>query len=322
MPGARMPPGIDSHMEAFRDFDQAAKAILDQLHRTHPLTLWMITRDQSDYWVVLHAVDRGYRVRRGDILLWPRWFCDRLSEGDGPNTGRDIGNIPVYRDTPARREMAIGRFLSYPLRRDDESLLGTLCGFDPEPGDGPSAETNAEAVFLARVLATLLANELDADAVTDAFAQIRHQAEEDFLTGVHNRRGWEEALETAEGLCGKLGSSASVLYVDLDDLKETNDRFGHEAGDRLIIRAARALEAAIRESDYLARLGGDEFGILALGCNVARARQISKRVVESLGNAGVRASVGCSTRDPDGNLWEALERADRQMYEHKRAARG
>lgn len=312
----------DATVQAFLDFEQAAAALLEQLHRVYPLRVWMITRSEPNYWIVLQADDRGYGVHRGDLLLWPESFRSRLSEGEGPNVALETDRTEVTEAGSTRGRMKVGHYVAFPLRRDDGTLLGTLCGLDPEPGGASFDRAAPELEFLARVLASLLVRELDAEAIHDAFSQLRHQAEEDALTGVHNRHGWQEALESAETLCGRLGSSASVLYVDLDELKETNDRLGHAAGDRLLVGAAEALKEATRESDYLARVGGDEFGVLAMGCNNEMAEGLSRRIMSSLEEAGINASVGWSTRDPDGDLWTTVTRADRLMYERKRAKGG
>ena len=309
-------------MEPFRDFKEAATAILSELHHLWPHQVWMIARSQPEYWIVLHAVDRGYGLRNGDLLMWSETFRSHLCEGDGPNISSDARNIPVNREGWSKRALDVGRYVGVPLRRRDGTLLATLCGLDPEPGRAPSEATGRRLATLTRVLASLLVSELDSEALVDVFTELQSQTSDDPLTGLHNRRGWDEAVESAEGLCRRLGTSASVLYIDLDDLKETNDRFGHQAGDRLIIRAAEALTSVTRESDYVARVGGDEFGVLAMGCNAELAERLANRVLEGLEGAGVNASVGLSTRDPDGDLWSTISQADQSMYERKRAKRG
>lgn len=101
-------------------------------------------------------------------------------------------------------------------------------------------------------------------AIGRAYDVAEHEARVDALTGLSNRRAWEEAITAVQGrLAEGHVASAVVVVADLDHLKVVNDTLGHEAGDEMIQAAAAALRAAAGPRDVVARLGGDEFGILA-----------------------------------------------------------
>jgi diguanylate cyclase len=116
---------------------------------------------------------------------------------------------------------------------------------------------------------------------------------------------------------------ASLVAIDLDELKRVNDREGHGAGDRLLLRTAQVIDSTRRAADVVARLGGDEFGVLAVECDEPAAKVLADRLRGALESAGIRASVGHATRQPTGTLAQAWSVADAEMYAHKRrVARG
>jgi diguanylate cyclase (GGDEF)-like protein len=143
----------------------------------------------------------------------------------------------------------------------------------------------------------------------------------DQLTGLYNRRGWDQLLAAEENRCRTFGTPASVLSIDLDGLKRVNDSGGHAKGDELICRAARAIQAAVRSQDVVARVGGDEFVVLGVGCNLAGGERLRERIGENLAKVAVDASLGLATRRPTEGLLAAVETADREMYACKRGRR-
>jgi len=100
-----------------------------------------------------------------------------------------------------------------------------------------------------------------------AQAAIQQLSITDELTGLNNRRGFLLLADQQLKLARRVHTTACMLFVDLDGLKQVNDQFGHEMGDRLIVDAANVLQQAFRESDVVARLGGDEFTVFVPGCS-------------------------------------------------------
>jgi GGDEF domain-containing protein len=94
-------------------------------------------------------------------------------------------------------------------------------------------------------------------------AQLRAQATHDGLTGLANRRLFEDRLGQAIAKARRSGDMLAVLFVDLDGFKQVNDSLGHDAGDSLLVEVARRFGACVREGDTLARLGGDEFTVIS-----------------------------------------------------------
>ena len=150
--------------------------------------------------------------------------------------------------------------------------------------------------------------------------RLRELADQDYLTGLLNTRAFEAELQRR---CVG-GRRFAILLADLDELKETNDREGHAAGNALLRIAAAGLEATVRDGDLVARVGGDEFGVLSDAVTPEDATALAKRIEGELEAAGVAVSVGWAIFPIDGATSMSLyRRADERLYasKHVRKAR-
>jgi diguanylate cyclase (GGDEF)-like protein len=158
---------------------------------------------------------------------------------------------------------------------------------------------------------------------------IRQLSLHDALTGLANRRFLHENEKHLIAAAKRSGKQMAVLAVDLDNFKPVNDRYGHAAGDAVLVTSAERMKQLLRESDVIARFGGDEF-VIVLGQvdDAAAAREVASRVVDSLrqpiplagGDAAcIGASVGiamcCAGSD---TLNDLLRQADAALYNAKR----
>ena len=140
----------------------------------------------------------------------------------------------------------------------------------------------------------------------------------DQLTGVANRRSWDERLAVEPRQAARAGHDLVLVAVDLDGLKRVNDTTGHEGGDRLIRAVAASLAGGIRESDFLARVGGDEFLILLPRCPADDAARLVSRVIEGA-PAGQGFSAGVAAWDGREGGQDLIDRADRALDNAKAA---
>jgi diguanylate cyclase (GGDEF)-like protein len=161
-------------------------------------------------------------------------------------------------------------------------------------------------------------------------AELEAHAEIDPLTEVLNRRGFERELKRSLAHTKRYGTSAALLYFDLDGFKAVNDRHGHAAGDAVLKAVATVLARHVRASDVVARLGGDEFAVLLWHLTEADARGKAQALEAAIRrttatHAGAALSVGASAGIalllPLDQPADVLERADRAMYERKAARR-
>ena len=169
---------------------------------------------------------------------------------------------------------------------------------------------------------------------SDAFARLRltedmtHLARHDLLTNLPNRGLLLDRVEHALQMSRRRGNRIALLFVDLDGFKPVNDRFGHAAGDAVLIDVAQRLSECVRQSDTVARLGGDEFALLLEDVNPSEVSTACDRILTSLSRGAhvaghqlaLSASVGVAFGDSSETAESMLRNADLAMYEAK--ARG
>ena len=160
----------------------------------------------------------------------------------------------------------------------------------------------------------------------------RALAQTDGLTGLPNFRSFHARLEEEVARADRYAHPLSCAMVDLDGLKEINDRLGHAAGNRAILGLADAVREELRDTDFAARYGGDEFVVLLPQTNAAAAGQFAERLrrrlleVSQAAGLPVRASIGVAALSPDEvgapeAAEDLLRRADEALYKAKRLGR-
>ncbi len=159
------------------------------------------------------------------------------------------------------------------------------------------------------------------------FQEMRFLAEHDPLTRLLNRRAFNQRLDIAIERGRRHDEQFALVLCDLDDLKLTNDRDGHEAGDTALLRVATQLTGSLRGSDTVFRIGGDEFALLLPESSTEAVTKVMARIADGLGApmaglAPLRASLGASIFPADGtDADELFQAADKAMYDNKRNGR-
>ena len=187
---------------------------------------------------------------------------------------------------------------------------------------------NAELLARIRVGQRML--ELQ-DSLLEIQAALAHQATHDALTGIFNRRAILEQLTRELARALRQGVSISVGMCDIDHFKEINDRFGHQAGDEVLVAFARSLQNNLREYDYVGRYGGEEFLIIATGSNNTQSdeglyerlrEQVAALAVKTkAGNISVTVSIGTAAGSGKSTVDALLAAADAALYQAKEAGR-
>ncbi|MEU5714413.1 EAL domain-containing protein [Streptomyces sp. NPDC020403] len=217
------------------------------------------------------------------------------------------------------------RFLAAPA--EEEPTTRIECRFGSGTGDWLHVESTVN-----RHQGGLLLNSRDVTERVRLQAQLQHNAEHDPLTDLPNR-----ALFTArvgQALAGRRAGDpgTAVLFIDLDGFKAVNDSIGHQAGDELLVQAARRLQDSVRDTDTAARLGGDEFAALILGDGTRdqaaredQVHEIAERLRLTLsepyriggGEVRVAASIGVAFAEPSITPKDLMRNADLAMYRAK-----
>lgn len=251
----------------------------------------------------------------------------------------DMDGLEVVRIVKARREERFVPVILLSVRSDlDSKVAGLRVG-----ADDFLAKPFAEAEILARCAAMLRIKQLQ-ERLHEMQRKLEEQSVTDALTGLKNRRFFDERLQEEFRRAQRYGDYLSLIMIDLDHFKQVNDRFGHPAGDSVLRDAAALIRASIRDPDICARYGGEEFAVVLPKTHMSGALAVAERIWRELGQkeyeiplgpaaAGgapgpapavrVTASIGIAfypSKDiASGEL--LLRFADQALYQAKRAGR-
>ena len=154
----------------------------------------------------------------------------------------------------------------------------------------------------------------------ELLGRVEAMARTDELTGLPNRRAWDEELRRELARAARSGESVCVVIIDLDHFKDFNDERGHQAGDTLLREAALAWRVGLRVTDTIARYGGEEFAALLPGCPPSEVLAIVERL-RSATPESQTCSAGVAYWDGSESPENLVGRADAALYEAKRAGR-
>jgi diguanylate cyclase (GGDEF)-like protein len=206
----------------------------------------------------------------------------------------------------------VGFYAGAPLITPEKARLGSLCIMDHEPRRFDERQT-----AILQSLAGLVMKEME----------LRRQTDYDWLTGATSRRAFQGTLERLVGRSAY--PSIGLISFDIDHFKQVNDRFGHLAGDRVLVEVVEVCRSVLRDCDVISRLGGEEFGVLLPGATAKSALGVAERLRQAIENARpseidvpVTASFGVTLLEQsDQGLTDPLRRADEALYRSKAAGR-
>ncbi len=210
------------------------------------------------------------------------------------------------------QQMGARAVLFCPVLRSDEPL-GVLAVIWTRPTTVPLSRVTTAVELLANEAAAAIER-------ADLLARLTNQSQTDALTGLANRRFWDEALEQALLRAGRQHKPVCVGLVDLDHFKAYNDTYGHQQGDQLLKEAAASWRAQLRETDVLARWGGEEFAVLLPDCGLSTATRVLERLRTAMPR-GQHCSIGLATWDGQQESGALMAAADAALYAAKQAGR-
>lgn len=193
---------------------------------------------------------------------------------------------------------------------------------------GRQGHTPAELLAIIEALA--VENRSLRDEVNQ-LEEFKHLAYRDTLTGLHNRRSFDERLDEEWARCGRYGRTMSLVLIDLNDFKPINDQAGHAKGDEVLRFVGHVLQETCRTCDIACRFGGDEFALLLPDTDAEGAEALMERVVARLytedsvlelpSNLRLAISYGVVDTLDSQSPEEMFEAADEAMYERKRLSK-
>ncbi|MGW2592123.1 putative bifunctional diguanylate cyclase/phosphodiesterase [Streptomyces sp. NPDC001515] len=238
--------------------------------------------------------------------------------------GAELASI-IHPEDLGRVVHEVRRFLAAPPAEEPTTRIE--CRFRSGSGDWLNVESTVN-----RHQGGLILNSRDVTERVRLQAQLQHNAEHDPLTDLPNRALFTSRVSAVLGGRRAGDAGTAVLFIDLDGFKAANDRLGHQAGDELLIQAARRLQDSVRSGDTAARLGGDEFAALIVGdggrdqaAREFQVHEIADRLRVTLsepyrvgaGEARVTASIGVAFAEPGITPTDLMRNADLAMYRAK-----
>ncbi len=185
-------------------------------------------------------------------------------------------------------------------------------------------------LFFPMLLVAYISTMLTSDIQT-GFNSLKCESEIDDLTKLFNYRTFKSVSQKLLNQAKRHNRKVSVLMIDADNLKTTNDYFGHEAGNLLLVNIAQCLISVLRDGDIAARFGGDEFVVLLTDCKQNDSAQVAQRIIEEFHNTQIRyhgeniklsASIGIANFPEHGDTLDVLlAKSDKAMYASKHQGR-
>jgi diguanylate cyclase (GGDEF)-like protein len=243
-------------------------------------------------------------------------FCRLTVKGDDPVVVEDATKDIRFAENPHVTGAPHVRFyVGIPLRTRQGHNIGTLCAVDSSPR--PFSERD---LLIFNGLAEIAMDELE----------LRQQATFDSLTGTLCRRAFKHEGERAASLARRHNHALSAIVLDLDHFKSINDRFGHVAGDEVLVSVANLCRQVLRKGDSFGRLGGEEFGIFLPHTDSSGALRVADKIRQEI--AGLRtgfapderitASLGIASMLPGNDgIDRVLQDADDALYKAKSSGR-
>jgi len=293
---------LDSGPEPMCDrFARLASRVADV-----PVALVSVVSDDRQYFAGLCGVPQPWADARQTPLSHS--FCQHVVANAAPLVLQDARTDPVMCSNLAIPDLDVIAYAGFPVVSPSGHVFGSLCAIESAPRAWALTELEALAD-----IAVLVGSELERRDLVRRFAM---DARTDVLTGMANRRSWEEELPTALRRAERLGHPLSVALIDVDHFKAFNDLYGHPAGDGALREIGARWRAHVRDIDLLARIGGEEFGLLLPGCDANRALEVVERLRADMPE-GLTASAGIVSWAIPLTADQFIAEADRALYRAK-----
>lgn len=302
-----------------------------------PAAYVSLVDDQRDFYKSAFGFPEPLASRR---QIQGRTLCHHALLSHGPLVVDDVTSVPVYDRVVRGQRLGVRAYAGVPLVNSQGQVLGSFCAVDIQarPWTGRDVEVLSELahatlreIALRQALSQLadtnrqLAEEMHKVGVLNE--RLSELAHTDALTGLCNRRAYDQHLAREWRRVQRNGAPLSVLMIDADLFKRVNDRHGHAAGDQVLQRLAHLIQGIARDIDVAARIGGEEFAVLLADTRASSAAAVAERIrqqlaqVDGLPAEGVTVSIGVATLDAEESAASLQHRADQALYMAKSQGR-
>jgi diguanylate cyclase (GGDEF)-like protein len=309
-------PGRLAAIDTAGLLDSAPEPTLDRFARLAscvagtPVALVSVVSDDRQYFAGLCGLPQPWADARETPLSHS--FCQHVVANAAPLVIEDARVDPVLGASPAIVDLNVVAYAGFPIVSPGGHVVGSLCAIDGVPRRWDPAALEALGD-----IALLVGNELER---RELVRRLAIESLTDALTGMANRRAWEDRLPNALRLAARLGHPLSVVLIDVDHFKAFNDRYGHPAGDAALREIGRRWAPHVRDVDVLARIGGEEFGLLLVGCDTRTALEVVERLRRAMPDR-LTASAGVAAWTSPLSAEAVVAEADRALYRAKRDGR-
>lgn len=275
-----------------------------------PVAAVSLVHDDRQYFAGMLGLEQPWADVRQTPLSHS--FCQHVVASEAPLVIEDARIDTVLCSNLAVPELGVVAYAGFPIVNPDGHVLGSLCAIDSVPRVWDAVDLDALNDIAELIGVDLerrrLARRLACDASTDV------------LTGLANRRAWDEQLELMLSQAERLHHGLTAVIIDLDHFKAHNDRHGHLGGDAALREIGLRWHTHVRDIDLLARIGGEEFGLLLPGCDAREALEVFDRLRADM-PAKLTASAGIAEWHAPQSAQELMQAADRELYRAKREGR-
>lgn len=205
----------------------------------------------------------------------------------------------------------------------DDMVIGVLNLADKVESVDFDEDDLSVAELLSQLIGTSIGN-------VKLFEKMRRQAKTDGLTALANHRTFYEVLEKELWRSKRYGGQIALILIDVDNLKQINDNFGHRAGDKAIKSISRIIKGCVRQIDTAARYGGDEFAVILPNTSIEEATVVAQRMVDVVANSPIKwnkeqidmsVSIGLGQYDADTSPEDVTSSSDKALYVAKQAGK-
>jgi diguanylate cyclase (GGDEF)-like protein/PAS domain S-box-containing protein len=307
-----------------RSSTEKIELLLELGIKTLKLPLAIVSHIDGNAYTVDHVVGPEWRPRLGSHFDLDHTFCVHALNAAGPVGFHHAGKSEIS-GHPCYRAFGLESYIGTKIIVAG-TLFGTLNFSNSEPRLLPFRD---HEFTLIRLFADWLGSELARQQTDEKIHQL---AMTDQLTGLANRRDFNQRIRQSIKLADREDSFLALVYLDLDRFKSVNDTHGHAVGDALLRSVASILTKSSRDNDIVARLGGDEFAILVVHPkDEAGVQQIAQRIIDEISQLrdiegheieiGVSIGIALYPRDADSED-ELMKKSDLALYEVKNRGRG